>query len=253
MQKWFPTRRMIGLTAAAILALGSANAGEAACKGHAHAGSKYTVCEFDLRDNNLRLYLNNGDGKPYGSFQTLRRDLKRRGSTLSFAMNAGMYHRDRSPVGLYVENGEQAMHAVTGPGPGNFHMLPNGIFSIDGDTAAVSETRSFVEQGRSPQYATQSGPMLVVDDDIHPRFIPGSDHRKIRNGVGVRDQHTAVLAISNEPVNFYDFATLFRDELGIDNALYLDGTISSLYAPEVGRRDGLFPLGPIIAVVVPDP
>ena len=42
-------------------------------------------------------------------------------------MNAGMYHADYSPVGLYVSDGEQSHDLVTAGGAGNFGMLPNGV------------------------------------------------------------------------------------------------------------------------------
>jgi uncharacterized protein YigE (DUF2233 family) len=98
-------------------------------------------------------------------------------------------------------------------------------------------------------YATQSGPMLVIDGRIHPRISENGPSRKIRNGVGVRDRHKALFAISDEPVTFGEFARLFRDELGCENALFLDGTISSLFAPSLGRDDGLLPLGPMIGAL----
>ncbi len=219
------------------------------CRKIIHLSASYVVCTFDLRRHDLRLFLKDSSGAPYGSFRALKAGLAERGMALPFAMNGGMYGRDRAPVGYYVEAGRKLSEAVTGPGPGNFHMRPNGIFFIDGDTAGVMETRAFLKRNRRPDYATQSGPMLVIDGRLHPRFIKGSDFRKRRNGVGIVNRHEVVFAISDDAVGFHDFATLFRDRLGSSNALYLDGTISSLYAPEIGRADFLWPLGPIIAVV----
>ena len=94
--------------------------------------------------------------------------------------------------------------------------------------------------------------MLVIDGALHPKFLPASDSTYIRNGVGVSaDGSRAVFAISNEAVNFHAFARLFRDELGLEDALYFDGNVSRLYAPELGRHDGGFPMGPIVGTVVP--
>ena len=70
----------------------------------------------------------------------------------------------------------------------------------------------------------------------------------IRNGVGVADAHTAWFAISDEPVSFGRFARLFRDSLGCRNALFLDGTVSSLWDPGAGRRDQGYEVGPMVAV-----
>ena len=61
----------------------------------------------------------------------------------------------------------------------------------------------------------------------------------------------AVFAISNQPVNFASFARLFRDGLDTPNALYFDGSISRLYAPELGRSGAGFSIGPIVGLVLP--
>jgi uncharacterized protein YigE (DUF2233 family) len=219
------------------------------CRKITHESASYVACAFDLRKHDLRLFLNDSDGAPYGSFRALKADLSKQGHTLPFAMNGGMYHRDRSPVGYYVEGRRKLNEAVTGPGPGNFHMRPNGIFFIEGETVGVMETRAFLKRSRRPDYATQSGPMLVIDGKLHPRFIAGSDFKKRRNGVGIINRHAVVFAISDSAVSFHDLATLFRDRLACRNALFLDGTISSLHAPEIGRSDFIWPVGPIIAVV----
>ena len=94
--------------------------------------------------------------------------------------------------------------------------------------------------------------MLVIDGALHPRFIPGSASRHLRNGVGVdADGGRAVLAISDAPVNFETFARFFRDALGLPRALYLDGKISRLHAPGLGRSDAGWPMGPVLGLVVP--
>jgi uncharacterized protein YigE (DUF2233 family) len=49
-------------------------------------------------------------------------------------MNAGMFHEDLRPVGLYIEDGAEEMRLVTRDGPGNFGLLPNGVLCIS-DTA----------------------------------------------------------------------------------------------------------------------
>jgi uncharacterized protein YigE (DUF2233 family) len=166
-------------------------------------------------------------------------------------MNAGMYHRDLAPVGLYIEEGTEVTPLVTREGPGNFGLLPNGVFCI-GETFRVIESRTFKEDRPDCRFATQSGPMLVIGGKLHPRLLPGSDSLNIRNGVGVsKDGTRAVFAISNDEVNFDAFARLFRDALGLPDALYFDGNISRLYAPSLDRHDGGFPMGPIVGTVVP--
>jgi uncharacterized protein YigE (DUF2233 family) len=69
--------------------------------------------------------------------------------------------------------------------------------------------------------------------------------------VGVDDSGTVLhLVISDVPVNFHHFARFFRDHLGVPQALYFDGRVSRLYAPEIGRADIGLPIGPIIGTVV---
>jgi len=207
----------------------------------------YTVCTVDLRRYAVRLFWKGADGEVPGSFDRLRSTPD--GSRLAFAMNAGMYDEDRAPVGLYVENGRELKRANTAAGPGNFHLKPNGVFFVAGQTAGVLETSRYLKQRIKVDYATQSGPMLVINGRIHPKIAENGPSRKIRNGVGVRDRYTAVFAISEEPVTFGEFARLFKGELGCENALFLDGTISSLFAPGLGRDDGLLPLGPMIGAL----
>lgn len=234
---------------ASLLVLAPLVARAADCRDLSFDGASYTVCEVALGED-LRLFLSGPDG-PYGSFRKLNESLAAEGLTLGFAMNAGMYHRDLSPVGLYVEKGKELSGIVTSDGPGNFGLLPNGVFCI-GDRFRVIESRSFKKTRPDCRFATQSGPMLVIDGALHPKFQPTSDSGNIRNGVGVsEDGSRAVFAISNEPVNFYAFARLFRDELDLPDALYFDGNISRLYAPQLVRHDAGFPMGPIIGTVVP--
>lgn len=214
------------------------------CGAVAYEGARYTVCEIDLALHRLDLYWQDASGEAYGGFARLVEALD---AVPLFAMNAGMYHADLAPVGLHVEDGTELSRASTADGPGNFHMKPNGVFYVSDGTAAVSETGAYLAAGHAPDLATQSGPMLVINGEIHPRFLADSTSLRRRNGVGVVDGSRVVFAISEGRVTFWDFAHLFRDGLGADDALYLDGSMSSLYAPALGRADALRPMGPIIA------
>jgi uncharacterized protein YigE (DUF2233 family) len=240
----------MSLRLALALAFAPLAAAAATCRDLSFDGASYTVCDITLADD-LRLFHAGPDGA-YGSFTKLNAALEAKGQTLGLAMNAGMYHRDLAPVGLYVEEGQELSALVTRDGPGNFGLLPNGVFCW-GDSFRIIESRAFKADRPACRFATQSGPMLVINGDLHPKLLPGSDSTYIRNGVGVSADGTrAVLAISNDEVNFHAFARLFRDELGLTDALYFDGNISRLYAPELGRHDGGFPMGPIVGTVVPE-
>lgn len=198
-------------------------------------------------NEDVQLYHRGADGEVIGHFDRLA--ATRPDRRLVFAMNAGMYHEDRAPVGLYREEGVQESPVVTRAGPGNFGLLPNGVLCIAETRLQVYETLDFVAQNPACRDATQSGPMLVIDGALHPRFIDGGTSKYIRNGVGTSaDGQRAVFAISNAPVNFHSFGRLFRDVLALPNALYFDGNVSRLYAPALGRDDFGFRLGPMVAV-----
>ncbi len=221
------------------------------CTDIEEAGNRYAICEVDMARADLRLFLRDESGAVLGQFGVVNARLAKTGQRLSFAMNAGMFHPDRAPVGFYVENGAQQMHVIANAGPGNFGLLPNGIFCIRKGRADVIETLAFLRDPPDCTYATQSGPMLVIDGALHPRFLPDSTSRYIRNGVGTSaDGQRVVFAISRNPVTFFEFATLFRDRLRLPQALYFDGNVSRLYAPSLGRNDAGFAMGPIVGVVV---
>lgn len=239
-------RATLSLLAALWLA---APAAASPCRDLTHDGQDYTVCEVTAAAD-LRLFHTAPDGKPYGNFARVNRTLEAEGKRLVFAMNAGMYHPDLAPVGLMVEGGSARAPLVTADGPGNFGLLPNGVFCVGEGWFSVVETRAFAASGRVCTHATQSGPMLVIGGKLHPRFLPNSDSRFVRNGVGVSADGTrAVFAISARPVTFHAFARLFRDGLGLPDALYFDGQISRLYAPGIGRNDWGFAMGPIVGLV----
>lgn len=240
----------------ALAAMGAAPAAAAGCEDDSFDGKDYVVCDFDLGEADMRLYWRGPDGTPYGTFSALADDLAGQGLSLDFAMNGGMYGDDLKPIGLYVEDGKALRPVNTAtsdvkPAP-NFYKKPNGVFYLGGGEAGVTTTEDFIAHHPTADFATQSGPMLVVDGKIHPAFIVGSDSVKPRDGVCAPTPGRVTLAITRDSVNFYDFGVFFRDHLGCRNALFLDGgSAPGLYAPDLGRNDppGHGGYGPIIAVV----
>ncbi len=238
------------LALSALMALLPVAAQATDCREDTYEGVRYSICEVDMHSADLRLFLKSPEGETLGGFSRVGAILAAEGSSLDFAMNAGMYHSDRRPVGLYVEDGQSQTDLVTRAGPGNFGLLPNGVFCIREGRADVIETLRFAGEAPACRYATQSGPMLVIDGALHPRFLPDSDSLYVRNGVGTSADGTrAVFAISGAAVNFHTFGRLFRDHLNVPQALYFDGNISRLYAPELNRNDIGFPMGPIVGTV----
>ncbi|WP_040589275.1 phosphodiester glycosidase family protein [Allomesorhizobium alhagi] len=228
------------------------------CRSEDFEGVRYTVCSFDLVETDLRLFWRDASDRPYRSFSTLAKAVEADGRVLTFAMNAGMFQTDFTPIGLYVEDGRElrptnTADAASGLRPvPNFYRKPNGVFYIRGENAGVLTTERFLNVRRQTDYASQSGPMLVIDGELHPAFIEGSRDRTRRTGVGVSGPGMVHFAISEDQVNFHDFARLFRDFLGCRNALFLDGGRGTgLFSPELGRNDiswhGGF--GPIVGAV----
>lgn len=243
-------QRRLGVALGMILAMALPAASQG-CGHLDHDGQGYVVCQVDAaQEPDLRLWQDGPDGRPLNSFSNVRRTLAQ-GEALGFAMNAGMFHPDYRPVGLLVIDGQELAPLNPHAGSGNFGMLPNGVFCTGGARPfQVIESRTFAAEGPECRLATQSGPMLVIDGALHPRFLSDSDSRYIRNGVGVSpDGQVAWFAISDRPVTFHEFGRLFRDGLGVRDALYFDGSISRLYAPGVNRADFGRSMGPIIGLV----
>ena len=174
-------------------------------------------------------------GVPMASSKPCRSEWMNTQAHCSLPRTEGCLIPTTSP--FYIENGQERVHVNTRSGPGNFHLKPNGVFFVAGDTLGVLETEAYLKQHLRPDLATQSGPMLVINGRLHPRFIHYSASRKRRSGVGTRDNHTTVFAVSDGEVSFQEFGRLFRDDLKCRNALFLDGgSVPSLYVPSRQAR-----------------
>ena len=230
-----------------LLAMSSAHAAD--CERASSVGKDFIVCRADVSRDRVEIAYAGEDGKPFGNFEALRRAYAGRGLALKFAMNAGMFHPDFRPVGLLVIGGQTLAPINRGSGYGNFFMQPNGVFMLDADGAQVLATHEF--RNHSPRFATQSGPLLL-DRGMLPdtvAFRANSTSRHVRNGVCAPTPAQVALVISEDKVNLHEFARFFRDRLQCTEALFLDGSISSLYAPALKRADRHSALGPMIAVV----
>jgi uncharacterized protein YigE (DUF2233 family) len=241
----------VALFGALLIGGGAARAVE--CGPMSAGSTTFTVCRVDLKNEHLQLYWRDASGLPYRQFSVLREALQGKGEQLAFAVNAGMYQPNLSPVGLFVAEGKELVPLNRHVGSGNFSQQPNGVFLVEGKSARVMTTDDYATEKPAPSLATQSGPMLVHAGEITRSAVmnPNSTWRKIRNGVCTPSPDAVAFVISESPVSFYEFASFFRDGLHCREALYLDGTISSLYAPGLKREDRGSDMGPMLGVVAP--
>jgi uncharacterized protein YigE (DUF2233 family) len=227
-----------------LLALALLFASLAAC---AERNDPFTVVRVDLATQKLRLFWQDDKGQPLRRLDRLAAWQKAQGRTLTFGMNAGMYHADGGPVGLLVIDGHELAPLNLSDGQGNFFLKPNGVFLIDATGPRVIDAVDYPASREGVILATQSGPLLLKHGQIHPAFRPASASRYIRNGVCAVGS-TVIFVISERPVTFHEFGSFFRDELHCLDALYLDGAVSSLYSPSLSRNDRWQELGPLFGV-----
>lgn len=196
----------------------------------------FSVVWIDLDENKLELFWKRPDGSPFVNFHGLRDWLTAEGRELVVATNSGIYAEDRTPLGLHIAAGEtlRTLNPHKG-GKGNFALKPNGVFYIDDTGAHIATTEDYAAGDHKPTLAVQSGPLLVIQGALHPKFEAESTSVNLRNGIGVQSGKKIAIAITNWPVNLHTFASFFRDHLKCADALYLDGTLSGLYAPALER------------------
>lgn len=206
---------------------------------------RFTVC--DPGRGKLKLIAAGRSETPLRTFAEVATRIP--ADQIAFAMNAGMFDADGRPIGLAMVGGVQ-VHAINlRNGGGNFHLMPNGVFLVRKSGAASIVTSDAFKMAPDIALAIQSGPMLVIDGKLHPKFDPDGESRFIRNGVGIGPGNKPLFVISNEVVSFGKLARFFRDGLHARNALYFDGSVSSLWDPAAGRQDVGVPLGPMIVAL----
>ncbi|MDF1656734.1 MAG: phosphodiester glycosidase family protein [Verrucomicrobiales bacterium] len=233
-----------------------------------HRGTTFHVYRVTPETETVELFLAERKGEP-NTFPKLEARLKKQGLRLKFAMNSGIFEGNFLPTGLHISEGKTVtklnlddfIKEHEGQLTPNFFLKPNGVFFIrPNETAGVLESALYASANESPRLATQSGPILVKEGNIHPALSPESESRKLRNGVGVDRNGTVIFVCSESEqdkglTNFYSFAEFFRDIMKCPNALYLDGAISDVYIR--GETDPMEEdhqqFAGILAIVEPSP
>jgi uncharacterized protein YigE (DUF2233 family) len=104
-----------------------------------------------------------------------------------FITNACMWDSANNPIGLFVADG-QTVHPLN-LNDGNqlgFYLKPNGVLLFTDKDVQIVES-SQASSVSNVTLATQSGPMLVIDGSIHPKFDPKSKNKNYRCGVGCKN------------------------------------------------------------------
>lgn len=215
--------------------------------------AKITSIKVNPDSVNISFYWKS-NGEHIKNISKLKAVLENQNSKLIFASNGGMFDKNLSPIGLFVENGQLIKPLNTkvfsskkkGTIP-NFYLEPNGVFYITQEGKAVVCKTTAYPKVSNIKFATQSGPMLVIDGEINKIFDSNSHNFNIRNGVGILPNNELVFAISLNKVSFYDFAQYFKKQ-GCSNALFLDGYVSKAFIPKQGieQKDG--ELGVLIGI-----
>lgn len=220
----------------------------------ANAQKDFIDFTADPNKHNIELRLLDKSGKPIGSFERLKKELDYESKDLLFAMNAGIYMQNQMPLGLYIENGKTYRKLNTRKNLyGNFYLTPNGVFLITEGKPHIIKTESFqaFSKEHKIQYATQSGPLLLINDKYNQSLNKYDKNKLIRNAICVTAKNEVNLSISKMPVNFTELSEHLR-ALKCNSALYLDGTISGIYRKGMPLRNNP-PYGVLIAVTLLKP
>ncbi len=201
---------------------------------------------FIAAPGQVSLHWKNNEDEPHGQLESVRQELEQQGKTVKLVTNSGIFVPGFIPAGLHIEDGAELQSINLLDGPGNFQLLPNGVFYVADGVAGVLESNAYAASGIQANLAVQSGPMLLADGVIHPEFSETSESTFVRNGVGVTADGQVLFLISTKPVTFWEFASEFIDR-GVSNALYLDGSISVMDEPVDGEP--LFPNLPLAGIL----
>jgi len=137
--------------------------------------------EVDPSIDQLSFVWKGNDGEMISSLGSWKDQVAKEGKKLVFATNGGMYKADRSPVGLYINNGREVTPLNTKTeGFGNFFLQPNGVLFLSNDgqmiKAGICVTQDFTNHNHV-NFATQSGPMLLINGEINTLFNAQSTSR----------------------------------------------------------------------------
>ena len=215
-----------------------------------NAQNTYSEPNLEFRKSNYSFFKIELDSNTYKKFSLVQNNVSlthkefieeriANNSNDFFAINACINDDQKQPLGLFISNKQQTGGLNNNSGSGNFFLKPNGVFIASDREVAVKATEEVVNL-TNIHCAVQSGPMLIINDSIHPSFNPNSTNKNIRCGVGTFTENNKkylVFCSSNEPVTFFQFASLFKEYFHCSNALCLESANSVMYSPDLGIKN----------------
>ncbi|MDO5090011.1 MAG: phosphodiester glycosidase family protein [Cardiobacteriaceae bacterium] len=212
-----------------------------------YQGVRYGIVK--ARPENVSLLWRDGEGKALRSLGAAFSAVKAEGKVPLMLMNAGIFTTAHTPAGLWVEKGETLIALNRNKGSGNFHIQPNGVFSVTRGKARVETTAAFAKRQARVDYAVQSGPMLLIDGKINSRFVKNLSSPYKRNAVCTTKKGELLflmtLSYDVEWPSFYRLAEALSS-FGCHNALYLDGSISDWF---VKGKSGTFHWSNFVGII----
>jgi len=221
------------------------------CRQTSFKGIRFKV--YVARPHDIEVYWRNRTtGKPFRRFSKVQEAVASAGRKVVFMMNGGIFEPRGIPTGLHVEKGKRLRPLNLSDGEGNFYLKPNGVFLVTRKgKAMVLESKEYAQAGVKPWLALQSGPLLLRNGKVHPKFGRNSPNRRHRNGVGVNKDGQAVFVCTEtgqrKYVTLYEFAEFFR-QLGCEDALFLDGDLSTMLVDPKGTIHDGNEFGAILAI-----
>ena len=217
-------------------------------------GSEFYFFVADLNKNDIRLHWKKDSIQKHSNLNSVIDLIKKKYNQKALLVtNAGMFEESQKPLGLYIENKKEVVSLnEKDPNDDNFYLMPNGVFFVDtANHAFIKETKDFKKEYskkmKSIKLATQSGPLLLNNNEIHKEFQKNSTNNKVRNGIGIINHSKVVIGYSDN-VNFYNLSKIFKDFFNCKNALFLDGAISKMYLHDLKPTELGGNFGPILSV-----
>lgn len=163
------------------------------------AQQDYAVAEVPSSEvKNIQMFYKDQSGNRFWNIWNVKQSVEKQGKQLVFAMNGGMYTPLFKPVGLFIDRGKEIQSINLKNGDNNFCWKPNGVFAIDNNgKAQVTVSEKF--SNSNIRFATQSGPMVLINGKMHDGFEK-STSMYIRNAVGVKANGDVFFCISLKAV-----------------------------------------------------